>query len=112
MTAADPALDIRSAERREAEARQRLTASLQLLQARLTPKALARNARLRITDAASNGADAARQNPLPVIGAGVAAGLFLARHRIARLFRRKKKLTVPAQARSHPSSPPEDHSHD
>lgn len=107
----DAASDIRIAEQREVEARERLTVSLQLLQARLTPKALARDARLRLTDAASNGADAARRNPLPVIGAGIAAGLFLARHRIAGLFRRKKKLTVPAQARSH-SSPPKDHAHD
>jgi hypothetical protein len=111
MTTPDPAADIRAAERREAEARERLTTSLQLLQSRLTPKALARRAQLRLTDAANTGAETARRNPLPVIGAGVAAGLFLARHRIARLFRRKKPLTVPAQPRSHSSSP-EDHSHD
>ena len=101
--------DIRNAELREAEARARLTASLQLLQARLTPKALARDARLRLTDAASNSADAAKRNPLPVIGAGIAAGLFLARHRIAGLFRRKPKR-VPAQPRSHDTH--KDRSHD
>lgn len=102
--------DIRTAELREAQARERLSASLQLLQARLTPRALARDARLRLTDAASTGADAAKRNPLPVIGAGVAAGLFLARHRIARLFRRKPK-PVPAQPRSH-EAPPKDLTHD
>lgn len=108
----DPAADIRTAERREAEARARLAASLQLIQARLKPAALAGRARLRLTDAASTGADAARRNPLPVIGAGVAAGLFLARHRIARLFRRKNKLTAPARPR--PPAPPssKDPSHD
>lgn len=86
----DPAADIIAAEHREALARARLTASIQLLKARLTPRALARDARLRLTDAASNGAVAAKRNPLPIIGAGVAAGLFLARHRIAGLFRRKQ----------------------
>ncbi len=110
-TAADPVVGLHAAERREAEARARLTASLQLLQSRLKPAALARDARLRITDAASTGAGAAKRNPLPVIGAGVAAGLFLARKRIVRLFRRKKPLTVPAQARSHDTSS-KDHSHD
>lgn len=87
----DAALEIKAAERREAEARQRLTASLQLLQARFAPKALVRNAQLRLTDAAANGAHVARRNPLPIIGAGVVAGIFLARRRIFGLFRRKKK---------------------
>lgn len=90
-----PATDIGLAERREAEARARLTASLQLLKARLTPKALARDARLRLTDAASSGAVVAKRNPLPIIGAGVAAGLFLARHRIAGLFRRRRTTPRP-----------------
>ena len=107
----DAAANILAAERREAQARERLTASLQLLQARLKPKAIARRAQLRLTDAASTGADAAKRNPLPVIGAGVAAGLFLARHRIVGLFRRKKKLSVPARARSHHTSP-KDRTHD
>ena len=87
----DAGAAIRAAERREAEARQRLAASLQLLQARFTPKALVRNAQLRLTDAATSGAEVARRNPLPVIGAGIVAAAFLARHRIAGLFRRKKK---------------------
>lgn len=110
-TAADPATDLLAAERREAEARERLTASLQLLQSRLRPAALARDARLRITDAASSGAGAAKRNPLPIIGAGVAAGLFLARKRIFRLIRGKKKRTAPAKPRSHDTSP-KDHRHD
>lgn len=87
----DPAAAILAAQRREAEARQRLAASLQLLQARFTPKALVRNAQLRLTDAATNGAQVARRNTLPIIGAGVVAGVFLARHRIAGLFRRNNK---------------------
>ncbi len=100
----DPAADILAAERREALARARLTASLQLLQARLKPKSLVRDARLRLTDAASDGVVAARRNPLPIIGAGIAAGLFLARHRIVGLFRRKPSKP----RRSSPRSPSKD----
>lgn len=102
----DPAAAIRDAQRREVEARARLTASLQLLQARLKPKSLARRAQLRLTDAAGSGAQRARRNPLPVIGAVAAAGLFLARHRIARLFRRQPPAAAPQPPR--PPSPPKD----
>ena len=104
-TTVDPAEDIRTAERREAEARERLTETLHELQAKLNPKALAREGARKMADAgqsaASKGADAARRNPAPVAGAAAVGVLFLARKRIAGLFRRrKKKLTLPAQARS------------
>lgn len=104
-TTPDPAEEIRAAEQREALARQKLTGTLQELQARLNPKALAREGARKVADAgqsaASKGADVARRNPAPVAGAAAVGVLFLARRRIAGLFRRKKKkLTVPAQARS------------
>ena len=108
----DPAADILSAEQREAAARARLTASLQLLQARLAPSALAGRAKLRLTDAASNGAEAAKRNPLPVLGAGLAAGLFLARHRIVGLFRRKRRDAPQPPNPTSPPNPPKDKKHD
>jgi hypothetical protein len=101
-TTPDPAEQIRAAEQREALARQRLTGTLHELQARLNPKALAREGARKVADAgqtaASKGADAARRNPAPVAGAAAVGVLFLARKRIAGLFRRNKK-TAPAEAR-------------
>lgn len=115
-TTADPAADIRDAERREALARERLTDTLHELQAKLNPKALAREGARKVAgagqSAARNGADAARRNPAPVAGAAAVGVLFLARKRIAGLFRRKKKLTVPAQARSPETIALEDRIHD
>ncbi|WP_174279940.1 DUF3618 domain-containing protein [Sphingomonas bacterium] len=88
--------DIRAAETREAVARARLQATLKELQARLSPKAIAREGARKVADAGQNaartGADVARRNPAPAIGAAVAAVLLLGRHRIARLFRRDKPL--------------------
>lgn len=105
------AADIAAAERREALARERLTDTLHELQGRLKPKALARDAARAAADAGRSGANAAKRNPAPVAGAAAVGVLFLARKRIARLFRRNRKLTVPAQARSHETSP-KDPSHD
>lgn len=103
-TTPDPAAEIRAAEQREALARQKLTGTLQELQARLSPKALAREGARKVADAgqsaATKGADVARRNPAPVAGAAAVGVLFLSRRRIAALFRRKKKPTVPAEARS------------
>lgn len=101
----DPAADINAAERRATQARERLTNDLHRLQAKLNPKTLARDVARNAADAgqnaASTGLDYARANPAPVAGAVAATGLFLFRRRILRLFRRDKKLTVPAQAKSH-----------
>ncbi|HEU0045136.1 phosphatase [Sphingomonas sp.] len=100
----DPVADVQAAERRAALAKERLAESAHRLQAKLNPKTLAREAARSATDKgrtyARAGVDAARQNPAPVAGAVAATGLFLLRHRIAGLFRRKQKLTVPAQARA------------
>lgn len=90
MSAAD---DIAAAERREAAARARLIATLKELQFRLSPKTIARQGARRITDAsqqaAQTGVDTARRYPGPAVGAAAVGVLFLARRRIARLFRRK-----------------------
>lgn len=97
--------DIRAAQLREAAARARLTDTLHELQARLNLKALAREGARKVADAgqsaARNGADAARRNPAPAIGAAAVALLFLARHRIVGLFRRQSHSTVPAKDRNH-----------
>ena len=100
----DPAADIAAAERRAAQARERLSGSLQLLQARLKPRTLARDAAQSAAAAGQNaaraGVDVARHHPGPVAGAVAAAGLFLARHRIAALFRRRQPAGAKAKSRS------------
>ena len=100
----DPAADINAAEARATLARERLTDDLHRLQNKLNPKTLALDAARSAADkgqiAANSSIDYAKANPAPVAGAVAVTGLILFRKRIARLFRRKKKLTVPAQARS------------
>lgn len=109
-----PADAVAAAERRANAARERLTGDLHKLQDRLNPKTLARDAMHRATDAgrsaartaadkgqtaAREGLDFARDNPAPVAGAVAVTGLFVLRHRIARLFRRKPKVVAQKQAR-------------
>lgn len=100
----DPAAEIEAAERRATQARERLTDDLHKLQTKLNPKTLARDAARTAKDAGQSyaraGVDVAKQNPAPVAGAVAVTGLFLLRGRIGRLFRRKKKLTVPAQPKA------------
>ena len=105
-TTPDPAAEIQAAERRAAAAKERLTDDLHRLQAKLAPKALARDAAQAAADKGQEAVRVAKANPAPVAGAVALTGLFLFRHRIARLFRRKKKLTVPAQ----PKAPAVSHS--
>ena len=112
--ALSPAESVAAAEARAAAARERLTDDLHRLQAKLNPKTLARDAAQRATEAGRNaaqrateagqsaaaqGLDFARENPAPVAGAVAATGLFLLRHRIARLFRRKPKVVAQKKAR-------------
>ncbi len=77
------------------QARARVTQTLGQLQDRLNPKTLARNAARDLTEAGSviadKGAHTLKRNPGTVAGATAVAGLFLARHRIAGLFRRKSR---------------------
>ena len=98
----DPAAEIRAAERRATQARERLAGDLHKLQAKLNPKTLARDAARSAADAGQNaaetGLDYVKANPAPVAGAIAVTGLLLFRKRIARLFRRKR--TVPAEART------------
>jgi len=71
-------------------ARQRLTATMVALQARLNPKALAREAlnELKETgeDLARSGAAAARRNAGPIAGIAATLGLVLARHQLSDLI--------------------------
>lgn len=104
----DAAAEIAAAERRAVLARERLTDDLHRLQAKLNPKSLALDAARSAADAgqsaATSGLDYARANPAPVAGVVAVTGLFLFRKRIARLFRRDRKLTVPAKAKA-PDTP-------
>lgn len=108
-TATEPAMDVAAAERREALARKRLTETIQELQTKLNPKTLARDVKARAVDtgkeAARTGADLAQRNPGAIAGAVAVVGVFLARRRIAKLFRRKPKK-VPAAALNHGDAHP------
>jgi len=76
-------------------ARERVMQTLGEVQDRLNPKTLARKAAQDLTEAGTAIADASmhtvKRNPGTVAGATALAGLFLARHRIAGLFRRKPR---------------------
>lgn len=109
-----PAETVEEAERRAAQAKERVADDLHRLQERLNPKTLARDAMHRATDAgrsaartaadrgqtaAQEGLEFARANPAPIASAVVATGLFLLRHRIARLFRRRPAVKAQKKAR-------------
>ena len=100
----DPVDEIRAAERRAVQARERLSDDFQRLQVRLNPKTLAKDAARSAADAgqsaAASGLDFAKANPAPIAGAVAVTGLFLLRHRIAKLFPRKKKHTVATKAKA------------
>jgi len=91
----DPATRLQDAEAEAATARERLSGTLRKLQVRLNPRDLAKQAARDVADkgqaAAQASLDTAVRNPGTVAGVTAVAGLFLARHRIASLFRRKPK---------------------
>ena len=91
----DPATRLADAEAEAAAARERLSGTLRKLQLRLNPRDLALQAARDVADkgqaAAQASLDTAVRNPGAVAGVTAVAGLFLARHRIATLFRRKPK---------------------
>lgn len=91
----DPYQRLADAEARATAARERLTTSVGDLQERLKPATLARTAARDLADAsaevATKGAETVRRNPAIVAGIVAAAGLFLARHRVAGLVHRKKR---------------------
>ncbi|MDP1026063.1 DUF3618 domain-containing protein [Sphingomonas sp. KR1UV-12] len=94
-------LDLAAAELEAAAARQRLSDTVNNLQARLDPKLLAEDARQVGLTAARASVNGARRNPGVVAGALAAAGLLLARHRIAGLFRGRKSPPPPPSKERH-----------
>jgi len=112
MTAIDPATRLADAELEAAGARERLSSTLGKLQVRLNPRALALQAARDVSDrggaAAQASLNAAVRNPGAVAGATAVAGLFLARHRIASLFRRKPKPHKPGYRDHEPGLGPQD----
>ena len=87
-----------AAQSNAAAQRERAAASLAELQARLNPRRMARKAVRDATDAgeaaATVGLDTARRHPGALAGIVAVAGLFLARHRIAHLFRHRRDATA------------------
>ncbi|WP_242095616.1 DUF3618 domain-containing protein [Sphingomonas sp. CROZ-RG-20F-R02-07] len=82
-----------AAEAEAAATRAKFNATLEAVQARLEPRRLARETMREVGDAggvaAQRGIEVAQRNPGALAGAVAVAGLFLGRHRIAGLFRRK-----------------------
>ncbi|MBI0474593.1 DUF3618 domain-containing protein [Sphingomonas sp. MA1305] len=91
----EPSARLAAAEVEVAAARARFNGTLSRLQVKLDPRALTRQAAREVVDkggaAAVAGIETARRNPGAVAGATAVAGLFLARHRIAKLFGRGNK---------------------
>jgi hypothetical protein len=107
-----PALTLAEAEAQAAAARERLSTTLGKLQVRLNPRTLASQAAREVADKGSAAAQAslntAVRNPGAVAGATAVAGLFLARHRIASLFRRKPPKHKPGHRDHEPGLGPQD----
>ena len=86
----DPTSRRAKAEADAALARQELMTTLSVLRARVQAKVVARNAAEVVAAKAQDGVDAAKRNPAVVTGVLATATLWLARHRIAALFRRRR----------------------
>ena len=93
----DPVQTLAGAQADAAAARARAAASLGRVQAKLDPKRIARRAVRDVTDAGASaaevGVDTARRYPAALVSLVAAAGLFLARHRIAHLVRKARGAT-------------------
>lgn len=91
-------VDVAAAELRAKAARARLRATVDTLQERLDPRTVARDAVDGIADtggkALNRAADAVERHPAAIVGAAAAIALVTGRHRIARLFRRRKAAPV------------------
>ena len=102
-------LTVAAAEAQAAAAKQRLTATLGLLKARIAPKSLVHEATqgliTKTQDIAQDGIDTARKHPLPFAGALAALGLFLARKPLGRLVTRAKPDATPDPATSLTTNP-------
>ena len=82
--------DLVFAKMRSVEARERLAGTLVELQARLNPKALAREAIQELKETgqemAREGLEAAKRHPLTLAGAATAVGIFLVRKPLSKLI--------------------------
>ena len=94
------------AEARSARARQRLAGTLVEIQARLNPKALAREAAQELREAgqelAREGMETVRRHPLTFAGVATAIGLFFARRPLRALIAKLSDETPPAPPRLTP----------
>lgn len=91
----DTVLHLAAAEVRVALAHERLSHTIALLQARLDPRERAHRAAREAKVVGETAAAVVKDKPQIVAGVAAAATLFLARHRIAALFRRSAKDTSP-----------------
>jgi hypothetical protein len=104
----DPVQRLAAAEIEASAARERLSSTLALLQARLNPKRLARQAIRDVADKGSAvavaGVEGAKRNPGALAGVTALAGLFLARHQIADLVRDARGTIKKTRAEHAPPS--------
>lgn len=106
MSDDEPSLAV--AQARSDRARQRLAATLVELQARLNPKALAREAAHELREAgqelAREGLDTVKRHPLTIAGVATAVGLFLARRPLRSLVTQKTGETPAPDQRLTPKA--------
>lgn len=104
MSDDEPSLAV--AQARSDRARRRLAGTLVELQARLNPKALAREAAQELREAgeelAREGLETVKRHPLTVAGVATAVGLFLARRPLRALVAGATEETPPPAPRSTP----------
>lgn len=97
----DPVARLAQAEIDATVARERLSSTLAILQVRLDPKRLAREAVREVKEkggvAAAVGVENARRNPGALAGVTAVAGLFLTRHKLASLVRAIRGKPAPQQ---------------
>ena len=99
----DPVQRLAAAEANAALAKQRLSRTLGVLQERLNPGRLAREAASDVIDVGNVAADNARRHPGALAGAVAVAGLLLGRHRVLALFTGRPR----AASRARPANLPE-----
>ena len=99
----DPVQRLAIAEAEAAGARQRLSKTLSVLQDRLNPRRLARDAATDVVDAGGLVVSNARRYPGALTGIVAVAGLFLGRHRVVALFTGRPRR----QTRARPADLPD-----
>ena len=104
MSDDEPSLTV--AEQRSARARKRLAGTLVEIQARLNPKALAREAVQELREAgeelARDGIEAIKRHPLTMAGVRTAIGMFVARRPLRALIAETADETAPPPQRLTP----------